>query len=780
MPVTHFCASDGSRRFATEAEKKAGDDEPHVARVVVAHDGSELRTLGGRLDPRRQGFERHSYEAELAGFHDHLTSTEDTVTVIVTDCLSGAMAGGRWRSRTAADKANRYRAQELDTLSGLEQQHRAVVYLWVHSHVGITPNEAADAECDAMQLGDFSALDLAPTSFHLMRVRGLKRGVGRPVLEFFEARLMHSLDEASLHTLRPQQGTWPLLANVRKQRLMRETDIDVLEDARGNRVGLFGDRLHDSTPTFAASPAEAEARRASQPTKGSWEWFRQRCGCPCCQAQPAAASVHVCGVSSANGVVQSRWHMFTECSPDDEDIGVKRAEAAGWLARHVGGWGGFGTKQAEYALAALTGGARALDDAQRHAALRFFLGLPDKPLADKDLPPSEQKSEEQQLAGGYCRYFCKRMADILRAGVRARVRAEQGTMLQGRRREALPRSTWMGKRGLREMWSNREWTVKCFRALRLWPLRAHVDGHSLAEATRVCELRRACGALADALAGLHRSPQQAAARRILGRYPRVLRHLAPPPAAPAADAPAAATAVPTATPMLSRRADLALVHLRLAATSAIGVAEAKARRAAAEAAQRQARAARVAQRVALAQAAADAKAAAKASRFSAAVAAAAERGRQCFAGLMQKLYKAANADDTKRGTLRAIRKMSIVRDARARTGNAFGSMLRGMVDAAERDERRRGTARAIRRIERARHVSERRPWASRAFAQVVQSLAGVGEEARRRERARVRAEAEVARQARLARKRGLPAWDGAGEDEGVMTRSRRPRVAPPV
>jgi hypothetical protein len=372
------------------------------------------------------------------------------------------------------------------------------------------------------------------------------------------------------------------------------------------------------------------------------------------------------------------------------------------------------------------------------------------------------------------------MADILRAGAQARVRAEQGTMLQGRRREALPRSVWMGKRGIREVWCNREWSIKCFRALRLWPLRARTEGHSLAETTRLWELRRACEALADALASLRRTPQQTAARRILGRYPHVLRHRATPPAAPSTDAADTPSAHPQPPPMPFRSSGRSLVHLRHAGSSAIGVAEAKARRAADEAARRRARAARVAQRVALAQAKEEAKAAARDLRFSTAVAAATERGRQCFAGLMQKLYKAANADDTKRGTMRAIRKMSTIRDARDRTRGAFGNMLRRMVNAAERSERRRGTARAIRRIERARHVSERRSWANRGFAQVVRCLAGVGEEARQRERVRVRAEAEAVRLARRARKRGLPAWDGAGEDEGVMTRSRRPRVAPPV
>ena len=95
-------------------------------------------------------------------------------------------------------------------------------------------------------------------------------------------------------------------------------------------------------------------------------------------------------------------------------------------------------------------------------------------------------------------------------------------MLQGRRREALPRSVWMGKRGIREVWCNREWTVKCFRALRLWPLRARTEGHSLAETTRLWELRHACEKLVDALTGLRRTPQPVRGRLGEGRFRQLI------------------------------------------------------------------------------------------------------------------------------------------------------------------------------------------------------------------------------------------------------------------
>ena len=68
------------------------------------------------------------------------------------------------------------------------------------------------------------------------------------------------------------------------------------------------------------------------------------------------------------------------------------------------------------------------------------------------------------------RYFCTRMASILRTGVAARAKLEAGCHLQGRCRELMSRSEWMRRRGLKEMWSNRATTVKCFDALRVWAL----------------------------------------------------------------------------------------------------------------------------------------------------------------------------------------------------------------------------------------------------------------------------------------------------------------------
>ena len=53
------------------------------------------------------------------------------------------------------------------------------------------------------------------------------------------------------------------------------------------------------------------------------------------------------------------------------------------------------------------------------------------------------KEEMEALAGAYGRYFCGRMADMLRAASHARISLEAGKYLQARRRETLTRSEWM-------------------------------------------------------------------------------------------------------------------------------------------------------------------------------------------------------------------------------------------------------------------------------------------------------------------------------------------------
>jgi hypothetical protein len=107
-----------------------------VSRACVAVQAGALGhlTLGGQLDVFADTFERHSYEAELAAFHEHLAATTGSVTVVVTDCLSGMQAGHAFPGRTASSRSARYRDKELGNIHELEQRHRALLYVHVHSH----------------------------------------------------------------------------------------------------------------------------------------------------------------------------------------------------------------------------------------------------------------------------------------------------------------------------------------------------------------------------------------------------------------------------------------------------------------------------------------------------------------------------------------------------------------------------------------------------------------------------------------------------------------------
>eukprot|EP00900_Chrysochromulina_parva_P001708 jgi/Chrpa1/11538/Chrysochromulina_OHIO_Genome00019369-RA len=170
-PITHFVATDGSKDIHEET------GAVRVSRVclAVAQGSLGCSVLGGQLDVYADTFERHSYEAELAAFHDHLAATKDSVTVVVTDCLSGMQAGHAFTGRTVSSKAARYRDKELGNISELERRQRAVLYVHIHSHDGVTPNEAADATAKFMLDSALLPLDLMPSAHTKCRVAGVKR-----------------------------------------------------------------------------------------------------------------------------------------------------------------------------------------------------------------------------------------------------------------------------------------------------------------------------------------------------------------------------------------------------------------------------------------------------------------------------------------------------------------------------------------------------------------------------------------------------------------------------
>ena len=492
-PVTHFVASDGSRK-----EGDPQDMTPRVGRVAISVSRDAVRVLGGRMETAARGFERHSYEAETEAFLDHLADCENSVTVFVTDCLSGSQAGTKYKSRTDAHKAGCYRCAELDNVDALERKHRAVLYLWVHSHVGITPNEAADALADGMRDGDlWSELRLAPSRFQLARVSGLKRGVGIAVYEMAQGMVIGDLAKRVEYTLLPGVGTWELAVKApHRAKLMQEADFNLLSDARANRLGLMGDRSLDDPAPMSTGVGQAEAwkRREYRSSKSSWEWYRQaHCACPVCSAKPDPEA-HCqglygrCNTTRGGGVAQTRWHALIECRRGEVDgeLDELRRRASAWLVKRVGAF----DVDANLALQALQQGGAGLDRGQRWMALRFLLGVPMEPKEKED-------KEDLSLMAGYAKGFMRHVCSLLRAGARAAEKAVWGgsegfrmtlfarfgrgaVLLNrkevrtvearggGRKWAQGGRRAWLRWRGLKEQWESREWSRKALSAWRVW------------------------------------------------------------------------------------------------------------------------------------------------------------------------------------------------------------------------------------------------------------------------------------------------------------------------
>ena len=482
-PVTHFVASDGSR----DTDEETGATRVSRACVAVQADALGHVTLGGQLDVFADTFERHSYEAELAAFHDHLASTTGSVTVVVTDCLSGMQAGHAFPGRTSSSRSARYRDKELGNIYELEQRHAALLYVHVHSHVGITPNEAADATATFMLRAPVAPLDLMPPAHAKCRIAGVKRGVGRAAFDFCSAFMAAKLASASSFTLLETSDTWPLLGrHPVKARILTEATYDAILDARADRCGLLADRLGEGLRERALTndAAQLERARSYRPQKGSWEWWCQvHAPCPCTGCFQGR-DVVVSGMwrPEPARAPQSRWHALTLCSLGD--AAQLRERASGWLSRRLAD---FGTSQAHYALAALSGASDRLDPRQRHAALRFMLGLPDTPTSQAI---TESPGAARTLALGYGRGFLKWIAAILRTGRTAacsarlgpspKVNAVRTTVVSYRQHEIVierpvPRSTWTSSRGLREVWDGACMVRRVFRALRLWATLAGPD-----------------------------------------------------------------------------------------------------------------------------------------------------------------------------------------------------------------------------------------------------------------------------------------------------------------
>lgn len=162
--------------------------------------------------------------------------------------------------------------------------------------------------------------------------------------------------------------------------------------------------------------AQLDRLREYRPQKGGWEWWCQtHAPCPCTGCF-LAQGVTVAGLwrPIPARAPQSRWHTITTCCVGDSAL--YRSRAMGWLAHRLSD---FGTQQAHYALTALSGGADRLGPRERHAALRFMLGLPDAPRSQLVV---ESPEAARTLALGYGRGFLKWIVAIIGEGGRRRAR----------------------------------------------------------------------------------------------------------------------------------------------------------------------------------------------------------------------------------------------------------------------------------------------------------------------------------------------------------------------
>ena len=463
-PVTHFIATDGSRKPRTESEPAK------VGRVAIVHDGVDMSVYGGSLEAEEDGFERHSFEAEVAGFSDALSSApKGSVIVVVTDCLSGGLAGGRWRFRSASEKSGRYRDEALADIERLESDHLAVLYVWVHSHIGITPNEVADAECDtAMDRSGREVLRM-PSRHQLAKLPDVKRSVGGHAYQHALAVTTAYLREGTKHTLLSQESTWTFFRDSpsMRGRMLRQTDHDELREAQADRAGLLHDTNHRSKAPQATdcTPEEACVRRMNRPRKGTYEAFKRLSQCPCCGDRTAPArggGLHVDGVWAVGAEQQTLAHVLFECAgPVSHGHGGEvvrgRTAAADWLEGRDGRE--LDNQDARLALRALQGEWRGLSVDGKRMALRFVLGHPTTPLSDC--------SKDRKLALALARHFYRNIADVLRASRAASCEAQRSPPTLRLLWRIRPRSEWMAKRGLRDVWEGWRSTVSCFGAWRL-------------------------------------------------------------------------------------------------------------------------------------------------------------------------------------------------------------------------------------------------------------------------------------------------------------------------
>ena len=314
-PVTHWSASDGSRALVST---DGGAPETLVARAAALFDVAtgKVRVFQAGMAPLRDAFEQHSYETELAAYHDLLDTLHDAVVVNVTDCLSGMQAGHAWRTRTDAAKSGRYRDDVLGNVEWLERRQRAVLLVYVHSHVGVAPNEVADGLADAKQALAVSEPCYTDREHALVTMWGAKRDVGTVVFDFFTAVATAHLYESLVFTIAPIPTTWKHVRDRALRRsCLRGAESECLDDACANKLGLLADRyVGDWVDLESCSEAERLHADEVSPEPGGWEWACwHSIPCPCCVSVDAAG-VGSEGLERRGAPLQTRWHMLTGCS----------------------------------------------------------------------------------------------------------------------------------------------------------------------------------------------------------------------------------------------------------------------------------------------------------------------------------------------------------------------------------------------------------------------------------------------------------------------------------
>ena len=230
---------------------------------------------------------------------------------------------------------------------------------------------------------------------------------------------------------------------------------------------MLHDRSRELVPRgheVGALPSVVEARRARRPKPGSFEAFKACTACPMCGdpdwRQGGESGLHIQGVWEAATTQQTRWHTVFECSPSlpdgsRHDVVAGRRKAERYLLR----WGPSLGQDAALAARALAGGGLQMPLQERGLALRFALGQPLEP-PDEDVAGSQ--SDARDLAKGVHVW----VADALRAARSAAVMAMESPPAMRVLWRLKPRSVWMGKRGLREVWEGWRMSRMCFFALK--------------------------------------------------------------------------------------------------------------------------------------------------------------------------------------------------------------------------------------------------------------------------------------------------------------------------